>query len=144
MAISTFEIQEEKEASYRNLVRPKLMEELKESILELLVVKKKYHDASYTARTMAKELNTNVRYVSAVIRVQFHTNYSSLVNKYRVEEAMALLTDQRYADLNVEDIGDMVGFAHRQTFYTAFGKLVGMTPMAYRKQYEAVRMKKSN
>ena len=134
MAKTSIQIDKEKEALYRKLVNPKLMEELRDKIQELLVVRKKYHDHGYTASKMAEELHTNSRYVTAVIRVHFHTTYTSLVNKYRIEEAMAVLTDSRYAHLNVEDVGDMVGFAHRQSFYTAFTRYVGTTPRAYRLQ----------
>ena len=136
MATKSFEIQEEKEATYHKLVSPKLMEELKEKILQRLVIQKKYRDGNYTARMMADELQTNVRYVSAVIRVQFHTNYTTLVNRFRVEEAMSLLTDHRYEELSVEEIGDIVGFAHRQSFHAAFQKYAGTTPKAFRTQYE--------
>ncbi len=131
-----FEIKEDKEAIYRKLVSPQLMDKLREAILTKLVLEKKYRDSAYTARQLAIDIKTNVRYVSAVIRVQFHTNYSSLVNKFRIEEAMALLTDQRYAELNIEEISDMVGFAHRQSFHTAFLKFVGTTPKVYRMHYE--------
>lgn len=136
MKVDQFDIQEEKEALYRKLVRPRMMEELKERILEKFVVQKKYRDNSYTARQLAADLESNVRYISAVIRVQFHTNYTTLVNKYRVEEAMSFLSDQRYEHLNIEEIGDIVGFAHRQSFHTAFLKFVGMTPKAYRTECE--------
>lgn len=135
MSNDHIEIQEKKEAFYRKLVRPRLMDDLREKIVGKLVVEKKYKDASYTARQMAEELQTNVRYISAVVRVQFHTNYTTLVNKYRIEEAMSLLADQRYRELNIEDVSDMVGFAHRQSFYTAFVKFAGMTPNAYRQQF---------
>lgn len=141
MAIKYFEIQEGKEVSYRKLVRPDLMEHLKEKIFEKIVVQKKYKDSNYTARILAEELQTNVRYISAVIRVQFHTNYSTFVNRFRVEEAMSLLANQRYEDYSIEDIGDMVGFVHRQSFHTAFLKYAGMTPKAYRKHYETVALK---
>lgn len=136
MVASRIEIQGKKETSYRKLVRPRLMDELKDGILEQLVVKKKYRDCNYTAQQLAKDLQTNVRYISAVVRVQFHTNYSTFVNRYRVEEAMSILTDQRYSERTIEEVGDMVGFAHRQSFHTAFLKHVGMTPNAYRSQYE--------
>jgi AraC-like DNA-binding protein len=43
-----------------------------------------------------------------------------------------LLTDKRYADKNVEEISDMVGFSNRQSFYAAFYKNVGVTPRKYR------------
>ena len=133
---TNIEIQKEKEAVYRKLVRPKMMDELKEKIFERLVVKKKYRDPSYSATRLASDLETNIRYVSAVIRVMFHTNYTTFVNKYRIEEAIALLTDERYADLNVEDIGYMVGFPHRQSFHAAFVKFTGLTPKSYRMQGE--------
>ncbi|MBR1932598.1 MAG: helix-turn-helix domain-containing protein [Prevotella sp.] len=134
--MTKFEIEEEKEASYRKLVNAELMEQLKEQILHELIVRKRYRDSNYTARDLARDLKTNTRYISAAVRVHFHSNYTSLINKYRVEEAMSALTDSRYAHLNVEEIGEMVGFAHRQSFHTAFLKFAGITPKAFRMQFE--------
>ena len=37
----------EKEAAYRTLVNPQLMDEMKEKILEIIVMKKKYKDKDY-------------------------------------------------------------------------------------------------
>jgi AraC-like DNA-binding protein len=142
MVNQKIEIQEKKEANYRRLVRPRMMDHLRDRILEQIVVKKRYRDSGYTARQLAADLQTNVRYVSAVVRVQFHTNYSTFINRYRIEEAMSILTDQRYAHLKIEDISDMVGFVHRQSFYLAFQKFAGMTPKAYRMQYELQLNKK--
>lgn len=136
MEAPKIEIQQNKEANYRRLVRPSMMDRLKDAIVEQIVVHKRYRDGTLTARELAQELDTNVRYISAVVRVQFHTTYSAMVNKLRVEEAMSLLTDARYADLNVEDIGYKVGFLHRQSFHTAFLRLVGVTPNAYRTQFQ--------
>ena len=62
-------------------------------------------------------------------------NYTSFVNKYRIEEAMALLVDKRYVNLNMEEISDMVGFANRQSFYSAFYKQKGTTPRDFRMEY---------
>lgn len=123
---------ESKVALYRKLVNPQLMDALKDRILQQLVVKKKYKDPLYTARKLAGDLGTNTRYVSAVIRVHFHCNYTSLVNRYRVNEAQTMLTDSRYADLSIEEIGRIAGFAHRQSFHTAFVKFAGMAPKPYR------------
>ncbi len=136
MASIQFEINEEKEAFYRKLVNPQVMDDLKEKILHELIVKKKYKDGNFTARQLAAELGTNTRYLSAAVRVHFHTTYTLLVNKMRIESAMSILTDSRYADLNVDEVGKMVGFVHRQSFHTAFVKLAGMTPKAYRMHYK--------
>ena len=39
----------EKEATYRTLVNPSVMDDLKERILEIIVIQKKYKDKNYTA-----------------------------------------------------------------------------------------------
>ena len=122
----------EKEAAYRTLVSPGRMDEFKEKILEIILIQKKYKDKDYSAKKLAEELGTNTRYISAVVNVRFHMNYTSFVNKYRIEEAMTLLVDRRFKDLNMEDISDMVGFSNRQSFYASFFKLNGCTPRDYK------------
>lgn len=122
----------EKEAAYRSLVSPKLMDELKEKILNIIIIQKKYKDKNYSAKKLAEDLGTNTRYISAVVNVRFHMNYTSFVNKYRIEEAMALLVDKRYQDNNMEDISDMVGFANRQSFYASFYRINHCTPREYK------------
>ena len=59
-------------------------------------------------------------------------NYTSFVNKYRIDEAMTILVDKRYQDLRMEQVSDMVGFANRQSFYASFFKIMGMTPRDYK------------
>ena len=132
----------EKDATYRTLVSPALMDELKEKILDLVVMQKKYKDKNYSARRLAEDLGTNTRYVSAVVNVRFHMNYTSFVNKYRIEEAMSILTDKRYQDLRIEEVSDMVGFSNRQSFYASFYRIMGITPKEYRMQHATTTKQK--
>ena len=125
----------EKEAIYRTLVSPKLMDEMKEKILNIIVMQKKYKDKNYSAKRLAEDLGTNTRYISAVVNVRFHMNYTSFINKYRIEEAMSILVDKRYQDLTMEEVSDMVGFSNRQSFYASFYKIMNMTPREYRLQH---------
>lgn len=125
----------DREATYRSLVSPQLMDELKEKILNVIVMQKKYKDKDYSAKKLASDLGTNTRYISAVVNVRFHMNYTSFVNKYRIEEAMSILVDKRYSELSIEEVSDMVGFANRQSFYASFYKLMGITPREYRLQH---------
>ncbi len=124
----------EKNAAYRALIRPELADELYDKILNIIVIQKKYKDPDYSAKELARELQTNTRYLSAVINSRFGTNYSCLLNEYRIKDALHLLVDKRYADKNVEEISAMVGFANRQSFYAAFYKNTGETPNGYRKR----------
>jgi len=125
----------DKEAHYRSLINPKLMDEMKDKILEIIVMQKKYKDKHYSAKSLAEDLGTNTRYISAVVNVKFHMNYTSFVNKFRIEEAMAILVDRRYQKLRMEDVSAMVGFANRQSFYASFFRIMGITPRDYRLQH---------
>ena len=122
----------EHEAKYRSLVNPEMMDTLKEKILRIIVIQEKYKDKEYSAKQLAMDLGTNTRYVSAVINVKFHTNYSCFVNKYRIDEAMSLMVDRRYQKLTMEQISDMVGFSNRQSFYASFYRIMNMSPREYR------------
>jgi AraC-like DNA-binding protein len=131
----------EKEAVYRTLVSPALMDDLKERILNVVVMQKKYKDKNFSAKKLAEELGTNTRYISAVVNVKFHMNYTSFVNKYRIEEAMSILVDKRYQGLRVEEVSDMVGFSNRQSFYASFYRFTGIKPREYRVQHATLLAK---
>lgn len=135
MAKYNIKERKEKQAAYRSMVSPKLMEELKEKIIKIVAMQKKYRDKKFTARRLAEELGTNTRYVSAVVNLCFHKNYTSFVNGYRIEEAKQVLVDPASVELTMEDISDMVGFANRQSFYASFYRITGMAPREYRRKY---------
>ncbi len=132
----------QKEAAYRSLIRAELADELYDKILNIIVVQKKYKDPDYSAKDLAKELNTNTRYLSAVVNSRFGMNYSCLLNEYRIKDASHMLADKRYGDKNVEEISAMVGFSNRQSFYAAFYRNMGETPNSYRKRHQGNSDKK--
>ncbi len=126
----------EKEASYRSLIRAELADELYDRILTIIVAEKKYRSPEYSAKQLAKDLDTNPRYLSAVINSRFGMNYSCLVNELRVRDAVHMLTDKRFMDKTMEEIGLMSGFANRQSFYAAFYKEKGEAPHQYKKRHQ--------
>ena len=77
---------QEKNAAYRSLIRAELADELYDKILNIIVVEKRYRNKDFSAKELAKELSTNTRYISAVINSRFNTNFSCLVNEYRIKE----------------------------------------------------------
>ncbi len=125
----------EKEAAYRSSISPAAMDKMQEEIMRIIVMEKKYRDKDYSAKQLADDLGTNTRYISAVINTRFHMNYSSFINKYRIDYAMSILVDKRYQDLMMEEISEMVGFSNRQSFYASFYKLQGITPREYKLQH---------
>ena len=126
---------QEKNAAYRSLIRAELADELYERILNIIVIEKRYRDKTFSAKELAKTLNTNTRYISAVINSRFNTNFSCLVNEYRIKEALHKMTDKRFAEMTIEEIGTVVGFANRQSIYASFYRIMGETPNHYRRRH---------
>ena len=124
-----------KNAAYRSLKRAELADELYEKILNIIVIEKRYRDKDFSAKSLATELETNTRYISAVINSRFNTNFSCLMNEYRIKEAMHKMSDRRYSTMTIEEIGLSVGFSNRQSFYASFYRIMGETPNSYRKRH---------
>ena len=136
MAKYNIQPKKEKIARYQALLSEETKDRLRDEILRLIVTERKYKDPTYSSKKLAKDLDTNSRYLSAVCATRFHKNYSELVNDYRVNDAMSLLTDKRYAKMSVEDISVMAGFSTRQSFYANFFKRIGITPRQYRLNHQ--------
>lgn len=129
----------DKNATYRSLIRAELADELYDKILNIIVIEKKYRDKDFSAKELASLLSTNTRYISAVINSRFNTNFSCLINEYRVKEAMHKMSDKRFGDMTIEEIGLSVGFSNRQSFYASFYRIMGETPNNYRKRHLPVK-----
>ena len=130
---------QEKNAAYRSLIRAELADELYEKILNIIIIDKRYRNKDFSAKELAKELGTNTRYISAVINSRFNTNFSCLINEYRIKEAQHKLTDKRFQEMTIEEIGSLVGFANRQSFYASFYRVMGETPNNYRRRHMTVK-----
>lgn len=118
--------------SYLSKLNPAKAEELAGRIFQMVVVEKGFLDKNISARELVKRLATNTRYFSITMNRRFHCNFSTFLNKLRVEEAMTRMADARFDEVPLQDLASMVGFASRQSFINAFQKVQGMTPSEYR------------
>lgn len=128
--------------AYLKLVNKSTQDRLEKQIVRILKKEKKYLQRDYSASQLAKDLQTNTRYLSAVLRMRFGMNYTMLVNHYRLCDAKAILRNEEYARLTIEDVGFMVGFANRQSFYAAFYRQEGITPKQYKLTTREERLRK--
>jgi AraC-like DNA-binding protein len=124
-----------KTLSYRSSVTPEFVEDAAKKIILKLMVEQKYRDPNYSAKRLADEIGINTRYISAVINLRFQQNYSQLVGMMRIQEARYMLQDNNFNDMTMEDIAINAGFTTRQSFYSAFYRICGMTPREYRMTY---------
>ena len=83
---------------------------------------------------VAAMLGMGPRTLSAVLKREGCGNFCSFVSDLRLAESARLLRLHRYARFSAEQIGLMVGFASRQSFYPHFKEKYGCTPIEYRRR----------
>lgn len=95
---------------------------------------KLYTNKLLTAELLAEKLNVNRKVVSSITLKYFNMNFSSLLNYYRIEEAMRLLIDPMYENYKIEYLYSKVGFSTKQSFYSVFKQYTGLTPIAFKEK----------
>ena len=105
---------------------------MKTRIDELLIKQKKYRDGDYSQRRLAEELGVSTFVLSRTLRQEYGMTYAQLVHKYRVRDAMRYLRSSQKRQYTVDDIGLLVGFGNRQSFFSAFKRETGLTPERFR------------
>ena len=137
--MSKYNLHEKKEkpAVYRTAIKPEVIDEIYEQLLKKLIVEKRYRDPEFTARQLAEEIHTNIRYISAAVSLRFQMNFATLIASYRVREAIAMMTDKRNRHLTMADVALASGFANRQSFYAAFYRLHAKSPKQYQDEFFA-------
>lgn len=84
--------------------------------------------------TLARHIGVSPNYVSQTLNDTVGDSFFDFVNSYRILDAQDLLRD---TDQTVLAIAFEVGFNSRSSFYTAFKKVTGQTPTAFRKDISA-------
>jgi AraC-like DNA-binding protein len=100
-------------------------------ILYQLEIRQIFLDASLSLKKLSVLLDTNQTYLSNVVNKYFGCNLKELVNSYRVEYAKELLRSGRCP---MNEMPCRCGFASKSAFYSAFSKLMGMSPLYYQSQ----------
>jgi AraC-like DNA-binding protein len=106
---------------------------LKGLIDRLLIEDKRYCDPNFSAQQLAEMLGVSPSQLSRILKSEYGMSYMGVVHAHRIQSAMHHLKDRRLASYSVDDIGALVGFRNRQSFFGAFKKLTGTTPDIYRR-----------
>ena len=88
-------------------------------------------DPNCNLKSLADKLNIPANYISQSINSELRQNFNEFINQYRIQEAQKRLLDPAYQHLNIEGIGNSVGFKSKSAFYTAFKKITQSTPTQY-------------
>lgn len=93
-------------------------------------------DATLDRVKVAEMLGISPGYLSQLVNSNSGDNFSTYINRYRVEAVKQLILDPAFDDYSLLAIGLECGFSSKTTFYNSFKKIVGMTPSAFRKEHQ--------
>ncbi|MEM1432202.1 MAG: helix-turn-helix transcriptional regulator [Pseudomonadota bacterium] len=94
-----------------------------------------YRDPNLSLTRLSQHIGSSSNYVSQTLNEHLGQSFFDFVNKWRIDEAKALLLR---ADSTILEIAYEVGFNSRSAFYTAFKKHTGVTPSQFRARGAAV------
>lgn len=93
-----------------------------------------------TLNQAADYLHLTKPYFCKLFKKKFGVTFLAYLNGLRIQKAKLLLTDTA---LSVESIYREVGFTQSKYFYSYFKKVVGTTPLKYKKIYAKIDNKES-
>lgn len=97
-----------------------------------------------TLGSLAKDFDTNAKYLSEVINSTKNENFSSYVNKLRIKYAVLQLHEKKsYRKLTINALADEFGFNNARSFSDTFFKVTGLKPSYYISQLKKDEKKAS-
>lgn len=111
---------------------PDLSLELRNNLLQLLNEEKVFKVNNITLEILAERLETSRHNASQVINEHFNVNFFELINRYRIDEAKYILSQESGKSMNIIDVAYEVGYNNKVTFNKSFKKETSLTPSQYR------------
>ncbi len=103
---------------------------IRRKLEEALGARHLHRNGRLTLRTLCEQIRESPHYVSQVISQDLQTTFYDLVNRRRIQDAMAAL--RAAPNTPVSEIGAAAGFNSKSTFNAAFRLHAGVTPSEYR------------
>lgn len=109
-----------------------------DKIYNALETAKIYRQSDLNLYEFAKFLNLPQRVVSDLIHQHFEMSFPSLIQKYRLEEALRKISETQKG-LVLEKIALESGFSSRITFFKIFKKEMGISPSEYAQKQKKLK-----
>lgn len=103
-----------------------------EKLKNIMNEKSLYKNPNLNLQDLSKEINISSHQLSQFLNNNLGKNFTSFVNEFRINEACKIITSSD--KLTLESVGYDVGFNSKSTFFAAFKKHTGTTPLNYQLQ----------
>jgi AraC-like DNA-binding protein len=105
---------------------------ISEKLENIMNDKSLYKNPNLNLQDLSKEINISSHLLSQFLNNNLGKNFTSFVNEFRINEACRIITSSD--KLTLESVGYDVGFNSKSTFFAAFKKHTGTTPLNYQLQ----------
>jgi YesN/AraC family two-component response regulator len=108
---------------------------------------KMFNNSNVSLSYLAIEFNTNIRYISYVVKKHKNADFKSYINKLRINYIIHKLnTSEKYRRYKVGALAEECGFSSHSKFTTIFKSITGISPSVFVSfiEQEATKKKVSN
>lgn len=105
---------------------------LLEKLIEYYVAEKPYLDPKLKVADVAEKLNCSQKVIATALKGYTDASFNSFTNRYRVDAAIAMMDNPKYANYKIEAIAKESGFGSKTNFYATFESCTGAKPTYYR------------
>lgn len=110
-------------------------------IRALVESEKPYLNPRLTLGRFSELVDLSPRQVSLVINRCFDQNFHEYINRYRVEEAKRMLSNDK--DLTIQEVAQRSGFNSKATFNRFFKNIETLTPSEFRQNHSTLQAQPS-
>jgi len=91
-----------------------------------------YTNQNMSLPVLAKQLNTNTKYISEIIHTHKNKNFNTYINELRINHIIQLMKeDKKYLNYKVSYLAEESGFSSHSAFTVVFKSITGITPKQF-------------
>jgi YesN/AraC family two-component response regulator len=92
---------------------------------------------SLSLPALAKQLNTNPKYLSFIINKHKGKNFNHYINELRINYILKkFIEEPEFLNHNATKLAEEAGFVSRTSFVTTFKNITGKSPSLFKKEYK--------
>lgn len=108
------------------------MESNSKCLIAYIEEQKAWHDPELSIAKLSKATGIPKHIITQALNEYLGKNFYTLINEYRINEAMRMIRDEKYKNWTFMAIAYECGFNSKTAFYTVFKKITNTTPTEYR------------
>ena len=109
---------------------------LKLKLDSIMESEKPYLQSDINLYQLAEKLFISTHDLSFLLNSSLSISFNSFINNYRINESKRLLVSDKHTFLSIEGIGYESGFSSKSAFFTYFKKVVGCSPLEFKKNQD--------